>query len=81
MLADGELKPRVEVVDDVVGVRGKSAKDSSVGVDGLNILSIFNVISSVRSSSVYHGLLHRYIPGHFSKFVKFRAILPIYIHS
>ena len=39
------------------------------------------VISSVRSSSVYHDLLHRYIPGHFSKFVKFRAILPIYIHN
>ena len=55
MLADGELKPRVEVVDDVVGVRGKSAKDwsslviahSSVGVDGLDILSIFNVIEGV----------------------------------
>ena len=29
VLADCELKPRVEVVDDVVGVRGKSAKDWS----------------------------------------------------
>ena len=29
VLADGELKTRVEVVDDVVGVRGKSAKDWS----------------------------------------------------
>ena len=29
VLADCELKTRVEVVDDVVGVRGKSAKDWS----------------------------------------------------
>ena len=36
-------------------------------------------VSSVRSSSVHHELLHT--RGHCSKFVKFGAILPINIHN
>ena len=41
------------------------------------------IISSVRSSSVHHGLIQiqRSSKGHYFKFVKFGAILPKYIHN
>ena len=39
--------------------------------------SLSFVNSSIRSSSVYHGLLHT----HLFKFFKFWAFLPIYIHN
>ena len=45
----------------------------------INVTLTRILFSSVRSSSVYHGLLHT--SGHFSKFFKFGAILPIYIHN
>ena len=42
------------------------------------INNIPQFVSSVRSSSVHHGLLHTYIQ---TNYFKFGAILPIYIHN
>ena len=49
-----------------------------------SICSITRLISSVRSSSVHHGLIEiqqQQQQGHFFRFFKIGAILPIYIHN
>ena len=49
---------------------------------GCSLSSCLLIVSSVRSSSVHHGLIEiqQQQQGHFFRFFKIGAILPIYIH-